>query len=149
MKAFLSADYVWLWHGLLFALALGLVLSFVVGLLLLLRPATLFTLNAWLSRWIDTRDRLKVLEQPHSVERLAYRHHRLVGGAIVLGAAMVLWRWAFAYDRGTFMAALGRYWTASGLDWIVDGLACSLVLLHIAILAFGVLVFIRPSLLKG
>ena len=143
-----SPDHLWLSQALMVSLALGLAVSLFVGLLLLWRPATLFGLNARLSRWIDTRSALQALEQPLSLERFFYRHHQVVGGLITLAAAFVLWRWAFAYSRTGYLAALGRYWTVNRLDWIIAGLEWALVLLHAAILLFGLIVVFRPSLLK-
>ena len=136
-------------QGLLTILVLGLALAVVVGVLLLARPQALFALNARLSRWVDTRATFGVLDQPHNMERFFYRHHRLLGLMIVAGASYVLWRWAFHYDRADLLALLGRRWVASGLDWIPEALEAALVALHGAILMVGLLVFFRPSLLKG
>lgn len=136
-------------QGLLAALMLGLALAFLVGLLLLARPQALFKLNARLSRWVDTRALFGVLDQPRHVERFFYRHHRIVGALIVLGATYVLWRWAFAYDRSDLQALLGQSWVSRGLDWIPVALEATLVALHAAILAIGLVICLRPSLLKG
>jgi hypothetical protein len=136
-------------QGLLTVLVVGLALAVVVGVLLLARPQALFALNARLSRWVDTRATLSLLDQPHNLERFFYRHHRPLGLMIVAGATYVLWRWAFYYDRAELLALLGRRWVASGLDWIPSALEAALVALHGAILMVGLLVFFRPSLLKG
>jgi hypothetical protein len=68
---------------------------------------------------------------------------------IVAGAGYVLWSWAFAYDRADVVAILGRSWVAAGLDWVPAALEVVVVALHGAILAVGLMVFFRPSLLKG
>lgn len=136
-------------QGLLAALMLGLALALLVGVLLLAHPRALFALNARLSRWVDTRALFGALDQPHSVERFFYRHHRIVGALIALGAAYVLWRWVFAYDRSDLQALLGQRWVTQGLDWIPVALEAALVALHGAILAIGLVIFFRPSLLKG
>lgn len=136
-------------QGLLAALMLGLALALLVGLLLLARPQWLFALNASLSRWVDTRALFGILDRPRHVERLFYRHHRIVGSLIVLGAAYVLWRWAFAYDRSDLQAVLGQRWLNAGLDWLPAALEAALVALHGAILAVGLIILFRPSLLKG
>lgn len=136
-------------QGLLAALLLGLALAFLVGLLLLARPQALFALNARLSRWVDTRALFGALDQPHSVERFFYRHHRIVGALVALGASYVLWRWAFAYDRSKLQALLGSRWVTQGLDWVPAAVEAALVALHAAILAIGLVIMFRPSLLKG
>ncbi|MGQ0586746.1 MAG: hypothetical protein ACT4PK_06050 [Gammaproteobacteria bacterium] len=136
-------------QGLLLVLAVGLVLAAVVGALLLARPNALFWLNARLSRWVDTRSTFGALDQPRHLERFLYRHHRPLGLLIVTGAGYVLWSWAFAYDRSDVVAILGHRWVSAGLDWIPAALEVAVVGLHGAILAVGLLVIFRPSLLKG
>ena len=139
----------WWAEGLLVALMAGLVLALAVGALLLAKPEALFALNARLSRWIDTRSTFGVLDQPRHLERFFYRHHRVLGVLIVLGAGYVLWRWAFHYDRDELLALLGRRWVTAGLDWIPAALEAVLVTLHTVVLVLGALIMFRPSLLKG
>ena len=136
-------------QGLAVVLALGLLLALLVGVMLLARPAALFALNQRLSRWVDTRGAFSMLDQPRHLERYFYRHHRILGAAVMLGASYVLWQWAFHYDRAEVVALLGRRWLAAGLDWVAPALEVALIGLHVAILAVGVLIFFRPSLLKG
>lgn len=136
-------------QGLAVVLVLGLLLAFFVGVMLLARPQALFALNARLSRWVDTRSTFHVLDQPRHLERFFYRHHRVLGAAIVLGASYVLWRWAFHYERAEAVALLSRRWLAAGMDWLPAALEVVLVGLHAAILVVGALIFFRPSLLKG
>ncbi len=145
----LSAEALPWAQGLLAVLVLGLALAGVVGVMLLARPQVLFALNARLSRWVDTGSTFKVLDQPHNLERFFYRHHRVLGAMIATGAGYVLWSWAFAYDRADVIAILGRRWVTAGLDWVPAAVEVAVVGLHGAILAVGLLVFFRPSLLKG
>jgi hypothetical protein len=136
-------------QGLALVLMIGLVLALFVGALLLAKPAALFALNASLSRWVDTGKTFRALDQPRHLERFFYRHHRALGVAIMLGAGYVLWSWAFHYDRAEVVALLSRRWLASGMDWVPVALETVLVVLHVAILVIGMLIFFRPSLLKG
>lgn len=136
-------------QALALVLMLGLALALMVGVLLLARPQALFALNEWLSRWIDTRQTFGVLDQPRHLERFFYRHHRLLGGLIVLGAGYVLSRWVFAYDRKDVLALLSPRWLARGMDWVPLALEAVLIALHAAILVVGLLIMFRPSLLKG
>lgn len=136
-------------QGLALVLLLGLLLALLVGVLPLARPQALFALNQRLSRWVDTRQTFNLLDQPRHLERFFYRHHRVLGALIVLGAGYVLLRWAFAYDRSDLAALLSPRWAARGMDWIPLALEAVLVGLHVAILAIGVLIVFRPSLLKG
>jgi len=136
-------------QGLAVVLVLGLVLALAIGVLLLARPGAAFAINQRLSRWIDTRPAFSALDRPRSLERFFYRHHRLLGALIVLGASYVLWRWAFVYERADLIAVIGRQWVTAGLDWLPAALEVALVGLHVVVLVVGALVFLRPSLLKG
>jgi len=148
MSALSAESLPWV-QALLVVLMLGLALALLVGVLLLANPRVLFALNARLSRWVDTGATFRLLDQPHHLERFFYRHHRALGAMIVAGAGYVLWSWAFAYNRSDVLAILGRRWVTAGLDWVPAALEVAVVVLHGAILAVGVLVFFRPSLLKG
>jgi hypothetical protein len=149
MSTLVSPDLLWLAQGLLVALTAGLALALVVSVLLLARPGVLFALNARMSRWIDTRRQFDALETPHQLERFFYRHHRAVGAAIIGGTGYVLWQWAFAYEREAFLLLLDRRWVTGHLDWVPVALETALVGLHGAILLIGVVILLRPSLLKG
>jgi len=136
-------------QGLALVLVLGLATALLVGVMLLVRPAALFAINQRLSRWVDTQAAFSALDEPRHLERFFYRHHRVLGLLVVLGALTVLSRWAMSYDRSGVMAMLGPRWIASGMDWIPLALEALLVALHVLILAVGAVIFVRPSLLKG
>src|SRR5690349_8104302 len=143
MDPIVPSDVLWLAQALVTALAVGLCIALWAGLLLVVRPPILFAFNSRLSRWIDTRAQFQALDQPLALERWFYRHHRMVGGAITLGAVLVLWRWGTAYRREEMLAALGPYWVANHLDWLVAGLEWSLIVLTAGVLAVGVVVLAR------
>jgi hypothetical protein len=148
MNAVLDPDVLWLAQAAAVVLLAGLAAAVIVGTLLLVRPGQLLAFNARLSRWIDTSQPFEALDQPRTVERFFYRHHRALGALLATGAGYVLLRWAFGYDRTQFLASLHRAWAFS-FDWVVVGLEWIVVLLHAGILALGVVIFTRPSLLKG
>lgn len=89
------------------------------------------------------------LERPRSLERVAYRHHRLLGALLCLGSGYVLATWAMDYETAAVLNLAGRHWTARGLDWLFVAGEALVVLLHACVLAVGLVVFLRPSLLKG
>lgn len=149
MAPHFSPDFAWFFEGLLAALVVGLALSLVVSALLVAAPARLLELNRRASRWIDTSRHLAILERPLMLERLFYRHHRILGACIALGAAYVLWRWFSVYDREGVVGLLDRRWRAAGLDWIVVAGEALVVGLHGLILVAGLVILVRPSLLKS
>lgn len=149
MAALVSPDFLWFAEGLLASLVVGLVMSLLVSVMLVAAPARLLEINRRVSRWIDTGRHFQVLERPLMLERLFYRHHRPLGAFIVLGAVYVLWRWAVAYDREAVIGLLDRRWVTSGLDWIVGAVETVVVGLHVLILGMGLVILVRPSLLKN
>ncbi|NBB91647.1 MAG: hypothetical protein GVY32_00580 [Gammaproteobacteria bacterium] len=80
---------------------------------------------------------LPLLDRQWRLERLAYRHHRLFGGLVVLAGTFFLWQ----ATRTELAELLGDHSTASVLLW------CLLVGQGFNILV-GLVVFFRPSLLK-
>lgn len=148
MGALASPDFLWFAEGLLAALCGGLAMALLVGVLLMATPNRLLEMNRRVSRWVDTRGALKILERPLMLERLFYRHHRWLGVAITLGAGYVLWQWAVAYERTAVIGLLDRKWVSGGLDWIVAAVEVAVVTLHVLILGIGLVILGRPSMLK-
>jgi len=138
----------WYTQPVLLILALGLLTALIVGLLLLVRPGTVLALNTRLSRWVSTAEAFARLDQPVTWERFFYRHHRLLGALITLGAAYVLLRWAFDFQRAELLSLLGRRWTANGLDSLVLAGEWIVVGLHVLLLIVGLVILFRPSQLK-
>jgi hypothetical protein len=138
----------WLAQPVLLVLLLGLVGSAVVGLLLLVVPQRAFALNAALSRWISTAEHFARWEKPYSWERFFYRHHRVLGGLITLGAAYVLLRWAFDFNRNGFLHVIDRHWVTNNLDWLISAAEWIVVAIHVFVLGIGLVVLFRPSELK-
>lgn len=150
MSNSLSSTFGWAWQGLLVSLALGLVLCACVGAALLLRPAAMMRLHHRWSRWVDTNAWFARFDHMlWNLEPRIYRHHRLVGAGLAIAAAYVLWQWAFAYDRAQAVRLLAPRLVSWNLDWLLVGLEWTVVLVHAAALVLGLIIFIRPSLLKG
>lgn len=148
MNTLISYPFEWVGQGLLAALVCVLALSAVVGILLVLRPDVGLRINQSSSRWVDTRGVLGTLDRSWRVEPWLYHHHRVLGGSIAAGAAIVLGLWLRAYDRAQVLSALAPRLHAQGLDWIVDGLEWAVVLIHAAALLLGVVILARPSVIK-
>lgn len=126
------------------ALALGSVLGLVVGLWLLASPASFFAATAGWNRWISMRPALKPLETPLLWERYFYRHHKLFGTLLLLAAGYFAGYFWLAYNR----TATLRYWPADW-SWFVDASVFLLRVASLIVAAVGLLVLVRPSLLKA
>ena len=135
-------------EGLLVCLRGGLALSTLWGLWLLVAPQTARRFAAGADLWVPTAAWFNRLNRPVDTTRWFYRHHRLVGVLIGAGAGYGLWRWFSAYRPGAGIALLDRHWVSAGMDWLVP--ACEWIFLgfNCVILAFALIVIVRPSLLK-
>ncbi|MCC2656158.1 MAG: hypothetical protein K0Q76_1266 [Panacagrimonas sp.] len=135
-------------EGLLVCLRGGLALSTLWGLWLLVAPQAARRFAAGADRWVPTAAWFNRLNRPVDTTRWFYRHHRLVGVLIGAGAGYALWRWFSAYRPGAGIALLDRHWVSAGMDWLVP--ACEWIFLgfNCVILAFALIVIVRPSLLK-
>jgi hypothetical protein len=149
MSALVRPDLVWLAEGLLTFLVFGLAVAGALGLLLVLRPSWGLTMNALASRWVDTQQRMDAMERPVVWERFFYRHHRVLGAAVALGASYVLWQRAFNFDQSELIAAVNPRLVHSGFDALLVAADVLGVILHVLALAVGLVILLRPSLLKS
>lgn len=135
-------------QGLFFSLCAGLALSAIWGTWLLLAPdrARHFARSA--DRWVSTDAWFARLNRPVETTRWFYRYHRIAGILITSGAAYALWRWYTAYEREAVTGLLGERILAAGLDWLVPAVEWIFLAFNAGILVSGLVVLLRPSLLK-
>lgn len=114
--------------------------------LVVLTITTLAYTLASLAALFSGRDTFEIATRPgtgltgdrvHRIERIVYRHHRLFGAAVVLGALLYLWR----------IASIGLLWPTAGHTTWLSALP-ALTVLMLLVLPFGTVMLIRPSLLK-
>ena len=128
----------------------GLGVALIVGLWMLIHPVSLLRLNDFLTTWVSTRKAMKPLTMPIKSEPFIYRHHRLFGISILLGAGYVLYTLVFRFSAATFLHAVyGSRPPAQTMVWFVEALVIILALTSILALLVGIYLVIRPSLLKG
>lgn len=148
MHSLIAPNYAWLAEALFTALILGLVFSLGVGVLLLTSPRILFRLNQRMSLWIDTTEQFRKLEEPHQSERMFYRHHKVVGALVTLGATLVLWRWVVAVPKASVAVfALGR--SSPHVNWLTPAIDTLIIALNSGVLLIGLVIALRPSALKN
>src|SRR2546422_4092424 len=87
MKAAIALLVSVLGQALYILLLLGAALGLLVGIMLLIDSQRVLRWNAYLNRWISTGESLRVLDQPHDLNRIVYRRHRILG-LVVLAAAL-------------------------------------------------------------
>ncbi|MGD8743240.1 MAG: hypothetical protein PVH46_07430 [Granulosicoccaceae bacterium] len=128
----------------------GSLFAIAVGLLLILTPAVYLRTAQTLNVWISTRRGMKQMEIPRPQERHFYRHHRLFGLLICVGAVYTLYYFLLEFDRANTSQNLQQIFTIQPiyLDWLLDAGSLILVISNLLVLVVGVIIMIRPSLLK-
>lgn len=125
-----------------------LMLAFVVGLLLLVRPAVIIRLNTRLGKRFSMRHATKFLEVPKNIDRLFYRHHIIMGVIISLTSAYVLYYFALVYDPTVIAEYAKSTANALVIDILINTLRVLMLICSAVILVLGIVILFRPSLLK-
>ncbi len=146
----LSQVDILLWRSLVIFLLIGALTGITVSVLLLFRPDLMARVNAVANRWISMRHIDRWLDRSISIERWFYRHHRLMGPLLIIGAAYILAYFGLLFDRTRALLGLSAY-VPNRL--LLDGLLQALVLFALiggtVALFIGLAVWLRPSLLRG
>lgn len=130
---------------LIFVLVGGMA-GLLVGIGLLLRPEGIVRLNHYFSRWVST-DRLEQeLDRPRWIERMFYRHSRLVGGFLLVGAVFILYVFLFAYNLHAISPSVAHN---AGAAWLLDATVGVLLVGSTLAAVVGAIVMVRPSLLRN
>ncbi|MBI5922454.1 MAG: hypothetical protein HY847_12540 [Betaproteobacteria bacterium] len=110
---------------------------------MLITPKLILRLNGYFSRWISSRKLETVLDRPRLIERFLYRHHQLVGAAVLLGALVVLYVFLFRYNVRTISFVVPpEYW------WLTDALLGMLQIGSVLAALVGGIIMTKPSLLR-
>ena len=140
---------IFLWQSLAIFLLIAALLGILLGLLLTFKPDLMERINRVANRWISLRHVERMLDRSFSIEHWFYRYHRLLGIAIVLGATYILIYFGFLFDKAYALQHLGSKAPARLLDILLDALILFLLLGAAVALVAGLIVWLRPSLLRG
>ncbi len=127
----------------------GGVLATLVGLWLLIAPVGFASFSGMINRWVSTRQAAHWLEAPRPIERFFYRRHKVFGVLLIMGAAFALYYLGFHYDAARMLAVFALPWTGPGVEAVTSALTGFLLFGNGMVLLIGVIVLLRPSLLKG
>ena len=130
-----------------FLFILGLLVT-AVGLWMLISPQQFLKTGMLLSKWVGTEGYFTSLDKPHYQERVFYKHHRVVGGMIVLGAAYTL-AVLLKVDMETIRPNLFNRNFSNVTDWLYSAAHFLIVGGNILAIVFGIVMFTRPSMLKN
>lgn len=130
-------------HSFLVLLVIGSAVSVFVGAFLLLSPDRARRLNQAMSRWVDTHRFGDALDKPRRVEKFIYRHHRVVGALITVGALYVLNFFLLTPNARNIAAMLNV--NRLGL---MDSLVSMFVIGSVLATAIGLMMMLKPSILR-
>ena len=138
-------DVIWqiLSNFFLALLCVGGTAGTLLGLGLLLKPEKTASANQYYSRWFGAHKIEEQLDRPRWIERVVYRYHQPVGAAVLLGALFVLYAFLLSDEVGRITAYL-----TVGLRIFWDAFAAAMVIGSVIALPIGIIVFLRPSLLR-
>lgn len=119
-----------------------------VGLALIVVPGRILGSQARINRWISSREFFDRLNAPRYQERLFYRHHRWTGGVVMLLSGLCLFRLGLDLRLTALESILQRIARTPFEAWLFPQLYWILMLLLALAFTAGVIIFIRPSVLK-
>lgn len=127
----------------LILLCVGSVAGVLLGAGMLWKPERIAFWNQYFSRWVSPDKIDEQLNRPRWIERYFYRHHRLVGATLLIGATFVLYAFLFGHNMRRVSAVM-----ASG-GWGLWEALVGILLIGSVLAAFvGLIVLTRPSLLR-
>jgi hypothetical protein len=140
---------VFLWRDLAIFLLIGALLGVVLGLLLIFWPRILARVNNVANYWISMRHIDRILDRSISIELWFYKHHRVLGMLIILGAGYILAYFGFLFDKATALQALSRYGPAKLLDGLLNFVTITSLTGAVVALLAGFVLWFRPGLLRN
>lgn len=123
--------------------------SLLVGLMLIIRPEIIVKLNQRVGKRFSLRQSTKFLEVPNNIDRIFYRHHRIIGLIVTLVAGYVLYYFTFGYDTVVVSEILKTYQHGAIMNLMIASLRLFMQVCCAVIVVLGVAIFFRPSQLKS
>ena len=122
-------------------------LTALLGAAVALKPDLLGRLRAAADRRYSMRRATRLLDEPHNIDHILYRHHKIYGLVVVGLALSVLYFLAFSEHRPLWRELFPPEYRELA---VIAAAAASLVLwlLSVFALMIGTIVFTRPSALK-
>jgi len=120
-----------------------------VGLAFILVPNKVLLWGNSLNIWISTKGLFGIFDTFRNHDRLYYKHHRLLGSAITLLAGISIYVLGFYSGVTATTAGLEMLAVTTFGKWLLVTCYYILIVLCGLGLIAGIVIFIRPSLLKS
>jgi len=126
----------------------GTFIALIFGLGLVFAPSITLKFNEKINTRISLREKTKIIETPIQSEPFFYKHANISGSILVIGSLFVLYTLA-TFNLSTMIPYLPKSISPPAWDWFLEAgkifffITCSFILI------FGLVVIIRPSLIKS
>ena len=126
----------------------GTFIALIFGLGLIFAPTTTLKFNEKINTRISLREKTKSIETPIKSEPFFYKHSKVSGAILVFGSLFVLYTLT-TFNAYTLVPHLPKSISPATWDWLIQAgqifffISCTFILL------FGIVIFIRPSLVKN
>ena len=127
---------------------IGTFIALILGLALIFAPSFALKFNNKVNTRFSMREKTKRIETPIRSEPIFYKYSKLSGTILTVGALFVLYTLA-TFNAYTLIPHLPKSLPPVIWEWIIESAQVFFYLTCSFILVFGILVFIRPSLIKG
>jgi hypothetical protein len=125
------------------------VLIVMLGVSMIVIPKKIHSIAEKLNYWVSTENFFSEADKPRFVERYVYRNHLPIGLLIILGAAYCLYVFFIAKDFNELLSSLPIIASNNILsEWLYQSLFYFIACANVLCLIIGLIIFIRPSLLK-
>jgi hypothetical protein len=124
-------------------------ICFCVGLYLLLSPRHFLETTSRFNRWIATDDAFDALDRPRAMDRFFYRHHVLTGLLVAAGSAYIVYMFWFWFATHGSFARLPVIHSQAASEWLYESALIFFRVAGIFGVLVGLVIILRPSLLKG
>ena len=127
---------------------IGTFIALILGLGLLFAPTITLRFNEKINTRFSMRKATKKIETAIKSEPLFYKYSKVSGALLVAGSLYVLYT-LNTFNAYSLIPHLPKTINAAAWEWIIESLQIFFYVTCVFIFIFGVLVFIRPSLVKG
>lgn len=125
------------------------VLVSLCGLIFIIRPSIFLHYNNKLNRWISTNEFFDFIDKPRHIERVVYHYHHLFGAVILLGAGYCMYEFLYHINTQIFVRNLPVIGNVRFSAWLYEIVYYLLIVANGLALIVGLIILVRPSLLKG
>jgi hypothetical protein len=130
-------------HSFLILVVIGACMSAAIGLGLLFAPERFARINAFWSRWIDTRRFESAMDRPRWTERFFYRHHRVVGIVMSIASWFVLYHFLLTPNIRRYVARV-----TTDVAGLLDAGVSIVVIGAVWGATIGLILTFKPSLIR-